>query len=384
MARRRAAGETGENQTMAGRMAGILGRMLLVLTVSALVLAGMHLTIQFPRVSQRTVAITLNVFKLKTDHASRMLLNHDGSPYDLGGGFPWQNRILVPALLATADAVLPDWHADFTRHKLRSAYAGLIALGVLLACCSLWAWGCWYWLHAGGDGNLTLRAGGITLLFGGMLLVLATLGGPRWIVANDYYEIAGFGLALILVLERRWDWLLPIVLLLSLVRESSLFIGIIYAAVHGGLTPGRRWSPAAATHGLYLIAAAAIPVLAVRAYYLGGLRYALGMEMAQESYAVAVQHNLMLFATQSHWLLATHAFLGLLLLASAASWGGLPASGRRLILAGWGLMALTTALGMYPETRIFFPVMAVLLAPAVTGMLLQGCRWWLTLSARMR
>jgi hypothetical protein len=343
----------------------------LLLTTLAVGILG--LTRGFPRIQERPVRVQLNALKLKWSDEARAQLNRTNSPNDIAGGFAWQNRLVTPLVLAAVQGAVRAVSPTAGLLPVQRFYAFYVA-ALLAAFFWLAPWSARRVLAALGEEARRLGSGRDAEKLAwrctaclAVLLGIALLGPPETIFAADYLDLIVFALAVPWLLERRLAPLIPLAAVGSLNRESTLFLGPIFALLHwptAGAGSGRcRVLGGAAA----LVAAAALVTFGTRALYLGGLPYAVGAGIPREAHE-GVLARLGTVVHQQVWSLPSDV-VALVLVAGcvpACAAGGRWV--RRLCLAALFAVA-ASCVANFHETRIYYPSLMVAFVPCALGLL---------------
>jgi hypothetical protein len=185
-------------------------------------------------------------------------------------------------------------------------------------------------------------------------LLLAGLHGPSyahyWFQPASSLDLMLWALAAVLSLEARWVWLLPVVLLGSLNRETAVFIVLIHGALCWGRVPLRSLLGRMVALGLCW----ALPFALLR-LWIGSAGWAHGSNPLG-----------MLAANFGHggWLFYALCFWGVLWLLPLLRWRSLPARLKALLLVMIPYLVLQLLFGRIREVRLLLP-MALAFVPVL-------------------
>ena len=139
---------------------------------------------------QRAVKIHLNVLVPKWDDDARSQLNCDECTLDIGGGFSWQNRILVPAIMLLV--TYPLGLNDYTNPTSGFVFLGLLFLCIFFALTSI-AFGI-------GGTDRSIRIGGTdrsksfnyATLIATLLFMIILRAPPKIFLPGDFIQVGLF------------------------------------------------------------------------------------------------------------------------------------------------------------------------------------------------
>lgn len=152
----------------------------------------------------------------------------------------------------------------------------------------------------------------------------------------------------LVALDRRRDaWLVPLVLIGAVNRETAVFLVLFYGAMRWGQLPLTTLVARMAGLGVLW----AVPVFAIRSW-IGPLGWA-GRGSTPLDYLTA---NL----TNPHWMLYAASFLGVLWLMPVLAWHRSPRELRALVLVFVPYVGLQFLFGRIREVRLFLPLVLVL------------------------
>ncbi|MFH1469684.1 MAG: hypothetical protein ABIO70_35185 [Pseudomonadota bacterium] len=183
-------------------------------------------------------------------------------------------------------------------------------------------------------------------------LLLAALHGPSyafyWFQPDSALDLALWAGALVLAMSGRWAWVLPLMVLGGLNRETIAFVPFLYAALRWDDEPRGRlaWQVAA------MLLAGGLAVLVVRTW-VGPAGWAHGTTPLG-----MLQTNL----THGDWLGYALLFWGLLWAAPVLAWRESPPALRRIALVLLPYLLLQLLFGRIREVRLLLPL-AVALVP---------------------
>ena len=330
-------------------------------------------------IHQRSVKIHLNLLVPKWDPQTRAQLDCNNCPLDVGGGFTWQNRLLVPLVLRLALAPFgqPDYFSAWSSAVLLSITFAVIAFALTALLSNIKDSA-----RPQGARIVPLASSGFVAVGSLLLLValmaLMILGRPRSLVLpGDFLEIGLFSVVLAAVMQDRFRRLLWLTLILSFVRESSLFVAPIYLLLRwsgGDLRVStveslrNSGSLVVLRRAMLLFAIAAGAVILTRALMLGGLSYALGIGLVEGDYSAAIADNLLRLGRRapSTWLflvLTVGTSIGIVLFRGRS----IDSTTFRLGCACVLVAIVSVMFGHFQETRVFSPLIPITLNVLLTA-----------------
>ena len=301
---------------------------------------------------QRAVKVHLNILVPKWDDDARSQLNCDECALDIAGGFSWQNRILFPAILLLV--TYPLGLNDHTNPSSGFVFLGLMFLSIFFALASI-AFGIGRTHRSKSFNYATLLA---TLLF---LIVL--YAPPKLLNPSDFIQVGLFVFIVDAILRNSFMRLALLTVTLSLVRETSVFVPVLYFLMHvPKLLDIRAWSMDFPSRKLMdvtmrtilLFVLALTSVIIPRAILLGGIGYAFGVGAGADAYTAAASGRL---SSLVEWAPLTWFFLfvalGVPILLQLWKKGSRDPSVTRLLLGGSLIVLISLVFVNVRETRVF-------------------------------
>lgn len=301
---------------------------------------------------QRAVKVHLNVLVPKWDDDARSQLNCDECALDIAGGFSWQNRVLFPAIMLLV--TYPLGLNDHTNPSSGFVFLGLTFLSIFFALASI-AFGIGRTHPSKSFNYATLLA---TLLF---LIVLHA--PPKLLIPADFIQVGLFVFIVDAILRNSFMRLALLTVTLSLVRETSVFVPVLYFLMHvPKLLDIRAWSmnfPSrkfmdVTMRTILLFVLALTSVIIPRAILLGGIGYAFGVGAGADAYTAAAPGRL---SSLVEWAPLTWFFLfvalGVPILLQLWKKGSRDPSVTRLLLGGSLIVLISLVFVNIRETRVF-------------------------------
>jgi hypothetical protein len=195
-------------------------------------------------------------------------------------------------------------------------------------------------------------------------LLLAGLHGPAfahyWFQPASSLDLLLWTAAAVITLEGRWPWILPLMLLGGINRETSVFIVLIHGALCWGRVPLGALLPRVAA----LAVAWALP--------FGAVRVLVGS--AEWSHALPALGMLPTNLGQPAWLLYAACLWGVLWVLPALRWRALPPRLRALVLVMLPYLALQLYFGRIREVRLLLPMGLALIPVLLLALRDEGRR----------